>query len=285
MSAPAPTEPSRLDVDDDVLGRALDLVRAREGLDLSGYRRPTLTRRLRNRMIAAGVRDARSYLDRLAADPAEGARLVERLTIKVSRFFRNAESYGALARALRDELARAPRPLAAWCAGCARGEEAYSLAIVLAELGQPEGGAPRVVATDVDPAALAAARAPAYDEAALAELPGALRGRWLEPAGPGRSRPVAGILRRTEFLRHDVTAGTPPAPGRFDLVSCRNTLIYFDAALRTRALRTLLAGLAPGGLLWLGEAEWPPAELGPALVPLDRKARLFRRAHAGGADA
>jgi chemotaxis protein methyltransferase CheR/two-component system CheB/CheR fusion protein len=268
------------------LGALLDLLRERDGLDLSGYRRSSLARRVQNRVIAAGEPSLAAYLERLRADPGETARLLDRITIKVSRFFRNRDAVEEVSRALAAEVVRAPRRLRIWSAGCGRGEEPYTLAIVLAELGQPADGPAPIVGTDVDPGALAAARTGTYAPAALEEVPAAIRARWFAAAGPPaapRWRVADELRRRVTLERHDlVRAERPPRGGPFDLVVCRNTLIYFDVPLQRRALTLLCGALAPGGLLWLGEAEWPPMPLAARLHPIDRRARLFRIAPEGG---
>ena len=92
------------------------------------------------------------------------------------------------------------------------------------------------------------------------------------------------LLGRVALRLHDLTRATaPPAGGDFDLVSCRNTLIYFRPEVRVRAERLLLSGVAPGGLLWFGEAEWPSPEAERRLVVVDRRARLFRTRREGEA--
>jgi chemotaxis methyl-accepting protein methylase len=276
-----PGEPltDALAVGEGALAEVVAVLRARAGVDLRGYRRETLARRIGNRVISAGAPDVATYLALLRADGGEAARLLERITVKVSRFWRNAAAAEAVARALGAERARPPRRLRAWSAGCGRGEEAYTIAILLAELGQA-GGPPSVLATDIDPAALAAAAVGRYPDPALAELPAALRDRWLRRDAPSAAAPwtVAGpLLAALELLCHDVArSGGPPDGRRFDLVSCRNTLIYFERELRDRALRVLCDALLPGGLLWLGEAEWPSGEAAERLETVDRAARLFR---------
>ncbi|HEX9049418.1 MAG TPA: CheR family methyltransferase [Anaeromyxobacter sp.] len=272
------------DLDGGVLDAALAILRERDGLDLSGYRRSTLARRVRNRMISAGARGPADYLERLRADPGETPRLLDRLTIKVSRFFRNPAAVAAVRAALAAELARAPRRLALWSAGCGRGEEPYTLARLLADLGQPDG-APAVLATDLDEAALAAARRARYAPDAVGDVPGALRERWVGPADaePGALEVRPELRARVSFARHDLVRDEAPRRGGFDLVACRNALIYFDPPLQQRALRVLCDAIAPGGLLWLGEAEWPAGDVAARLVPVSRQARLFRlegRAHA-----
>jgi chemotaxis protein methyltransferase CheR len=259
----------------DALDAVLAILRERDGLDLSGYRRSTLARRVRNRMISAGVRGASEYVDRLRTDPGETPRLLERLTIKVSRFFRNPAAVAAVSEALAAELARRPRPLAVWSAGCGRGEEPYTLAMLLAELGQRDG-APAVLATDIDAAALDAGRRATYAADAVRDVPAPVRERWLAPAGAGALAVRPELRGRVSFERHDLARDAAPRRGGFDLVSCRNTLIYFDTPLQRRALRVLCEAIAPGGLLWLGEAEWPSGDDAARLAPVDRHARLFR---------
>ena len=276
-----PFEPP-LAVDPAALEAILGLLRERDGLDLSGYRRSTIARRVQNRLIAAGDPDVAAYLERLRADPAETARLLDRVTIKVSRFHRNRPAVEAVSNALAAAFARAPRRLRLWSAGCGRGEEPYTLAMVLAGLGQPGDGPPSIAATDVDPGALAVARRGAYGEGALGEVPPAARRRWFAIEGPAhapRWRVTEELRRRVTFETHDLArAARPPPGGPFDLVACRNTLIYFEPPLQRRVLALLCASLAPGGLLWLGEAEWPAGSLEARLHAVDRRARLFRLA-------
>lgn len=273
-----PIVPAGPPFDAAALDAVIALVRERDGIDLSGYRRSTLGRRVRNRMISAAVADAAAYLARLRAEPAETGRLLDRITIKVSRFFRNRDATEAVSRALAAAVGPARPPLTVWSAGCGRGEEPYTLAILLAELGQTGGGEPPVLGTDIDPGALEAARAATYGPEALVEVPAGVRERWLVPADrPGAVRVAPGLRTRVALERHDLAREGVPARAPFDLVSCRNTLIYFDAALQRRVLGILCDALAPGGLLWLGEAEWPSGPAADRLALVDRAARLFRR--------
>jgi chemotaxis methyl-accepting protein methylase len=295
MEHPAPSQAPRVmmlpaqdrdaalaDVSPDLLGRIGALVRDRHGLDLSCYRPATIARRIRSAMIAADARVPAAYLALLRDDPHESERLLARLTIKVSRFYRDATAFAAAEAALRARLAAAPGPVSIWSAGCARGEEPWSLAIVLAELGAPAGATPEVLATDVDHHALAAAERGAYAADALEELPDALRERHLARTGPpAEPYLISAALRpRVRFQAHDLTRDL--APGRFGLVACRNALIYFTPETQRRAFAELWRAVSPGGLLWLGESEWPaPLQGPPDLRVVDRRARLFRRIDRG----
>ncbi|MGD9942421.1 MAG: protein-glutamate O-methyltransferase CheR [Burkholderiaceae bacterium] len=254
----------------------VDEMRVRTGIEFGHYRPATLERRIRNRMILAGVASLPDYLERLRADGGEAASLLERLTIKVSRFYRNAYTFDQLSKLAIPRLAAdAGGPLRLWCAGCGRGEEAYTLAMLLHEAGV-DGS---VLATDIDGCALAEARQGRYPEGALIELPGRLRERYLRPVDGGGRRcyEVDEALRaRVRFAVHDLLAGMPPCPAAFHLVSCRNVVIYFAPSAQRRAFDTLQQALAPGAFMCLGEAEWPDAELASVLRAVGCKTRVFR---------
>lgn len=266
---------------DDVLTAAvIQLVRERVGVDFSQYRPATIERRIRNRMLAVGAACLSEYLQRLTAAPDEAEALVERLVIKVSRFYRNAATFDLLRStvvpALVAETHRAP--LHVWCAGCSGGEEAYTYAMLLDEAGV----AGTIHATDIARDALAAAAAGTYRPDALDELPEDLAHRYLEPVsvrGDERYRVVDALRARVRFSRHDVTVG--PLEGAFSIVSCRNVLIYLQRPAQVRAMHHLSAGLTAGSVLVLGEAEWPSPALEPTLDVLGHKARVFRRAADG----
>ncbi len=280
-----PSGGSQSEPADAVLAAIVEVVRSRRGTDFGGYRPETVRRRVLNRALSAGAVTLEAYLDRLRSDPAEVGELVQRLTIKVSRFFRNPGCIPPLRAALAARAAQvAGRPLRAWSAGCGRGEEAYTLAILLAEL-DPRPAPGQVIGTDIDPSALRVAAAARYGPEAIADLPPDLARRHLEvePGGGGAHRVRDALLERVTLRLHDLTrVAVPPAGGGFDLVSCRNTLIYFRPPVHASVERLLLRGLAPGGLLWLGESEWPSAEAARRLEVVDRRARLFRARPEGG---
>lgn len=253
-------------------------MRAATGTDFAEYRGSMIARRVAHHVARLGCATPREYLERLDAAPAELVRLAERLTVKVSRFWRNAAAFETLrAQVLPEALLRSGgQPLRIWSAGTAGGQEAYSLAIALEELGVARGS---VLGTDVDGAALASARGAVYRSADLAELPRELRDRWFTPA-EGRIdafRVAPGPRGRARFARHDLASGEAPSPLRFHLVCCRNVLIYFSPALRRRVLASLVHALEPGGHLCLGEAEWPDEETLARVAIVDRETRIFSR--------
>jgi chemotaxis protein methyltransferase CheR len=254
------------------LAEILACVRGATGLDFSHYREPTMQRRVQTRMIALGIACPGDYLARLRADPEEARRLLERLTVKVSRFYRNAPVFDLLRESLLPALGRG-RALRLWCAGCGRGEEAYTLAMLLEERGI-EG---RVLATDIDPAALRHAFAALYCEDTIAELPADLRERFLVPRMNGLKWSVCeAVRRRIEFCRHDLLGPLQPRAGSFDVVACRNVVIYLERDMHDRAVANLAGALAGDGILVLGEAEWPSPALESSLEPLAPRLRVFR---------
>lgn len=264
-----------------MLHAILAVLRERTGTDFSVYRPAMVERRVRNRMIALGFRDFLSclpvYLGRLRADREEAHRLLEHVTIKVSRFYRNRPTFDALRRDVLPALAAraAQRPLRIWSAGCAFGEEPYTLALLLAELGRDDV----IDATDIDSFALERARAGVYLPEALEELPIELRERYFEPINLGKQlayRISEQLRTRVRFTHHDLTvSGATLQQAPFDLVACRNVLIYLQRDAQERAFQGLRSQVAEGGVLCLGEAEWPPPLQLQRLSVLDRKSRLF----------
>jgi chemotaxis protein methyltransferase CheR len=189
----------------------------------------------------------------LRRDEEALAALVERAVVGETCFWRHPEQLDAI-RALLPSLG--PGPLRLWSAGCASGEEAYTLAMLLGEAGRDDA---RVLATDVSADALAQARAGRYGHWSARRLPQALRERWLEASG--HELEVAPALRaRVELARHNLVKD--PAPGAFDVVLCRNVLIHFAPATAAAVVRALFGAVRPGGLLVLGPVE---LRLGAAL--------------------
>jgi chemotaxis methyl-accepting protein methylase len=255
-----------------ILGEVLQILLERRGLDFSGYRRSTLERRLTGRMNAALRSDGDEYLALLRTGEGEIDRLIANLTIKVSRFYRNAAVFDALVERHIPDLRRCfgGEPLRVWSAGCAKGEEAYTLAMLLSDTDA------MVVATDLDEAALEAARRGRYDADALTEVPEMMIADHLGSGEDGTIEVSERLRGRVEFLRHDLSSSESPMRRRFHLVCCRNVLIYFDRPLQKKVLRNLIDSVVPGGLLCLGEAEWPVEESG-RLEVVDRRGKLFRR--------
>jgi two-component system CheB/CheR fusion protein len=244
--------------DHDDLRDLLGLIHARSGVDFGPYKPATILRRLRGRMTAMGQTTLKEYAAFLEADPEEYARLVNSLLIKVTEFFRDPKLFEYLRSqvlpGLIAEARRENRELRIWSAGCSTGEEAYSLAIVVAEALGDEMPWPdvRIFATDIDRKAVAFARRGLYSAAAMTGLPAAMRERYFIASEGGFE--VSKRLRSLMiFGEHDL-GERAPFP-RIDLILCRNVLIYFTAPLQRIALETFAFSLRPGGRLVLGASE------------------------------
>jgi len=249
-------------------------LRWRTGVDFARYRASTVRRRIHNRMISAGIRTIPEYLAFLQESSDEAAHLLDRIAIKVSRFYRHPRAWHAVAEVALTDLASVRRPLSVWSAACGNGEEVYTLAMLLADAGL----AGTVLGTDIDPGAIAAAQTGRYRRAAIAELPPRLADAFLHViGGDGDDVEVTAAIRtRTAFARHDLIFAAAPGSG-FDLVSCRNMLIYLQRDARDEAFATLVGAVRTGGFLLLGEAEWPSESFAATLEPVSRASRLFRK--------
>src|SRR5579859_6067899 len=261
------------------LQTVLAQVRERNGIDFSNYKRPTILRRLQRRMIATSASSLPEYARYLARHPDEYQRLTASFLIKVTGFFRDMEFFDALREhVLPDLIARArarDKTLRFWSAGCATGEEAYSLAILVAEaLGEELGEFQvQIFATDLDEEAIAFARHGIYPGAALASLPEALIARYFIKLD-GNYEVTKHLRGLIIFGQHDL-GQRAPFP-RIDLVLCRNVLIYFTPELQERALRLFAFALRDGAYLALGKAE-TTRPLEAHFEPLDGHLKLYRR--------
>jgi chemotaxis methyl-accepting protein methylase len=245
----------------------------RRGLSITSYREPCLRRRLAVRMRARGVHTFGDYARVLDRMPEELDLLLYALTINVTKFFRNPETYALLQERVVPGLAALAGGVAVWSAGSASGEEAYSLDILCAAAqGRARVGSD---ATDLDPGALAALGRGEYPASAVQDVPEDLRVRFFRPGGPP-FQVVEGARRLVHALRHDLTKDPAPAPP-YHLIVCRNVVIYFDRATQERLFERFYHALAPGGWLLLGKVE---TLFGPAralFVTEDARERLFRR--------
>ena len=252
------------------------------GVDLDIYKDKCMRRRIAVRMRACGVHTFDEYRRLLDRTPSEIERLRDALTINVTRFYRNRETWDALRAAVLPELwTERQGRLSVWSAGCSSGEEPYTIAMIVADIAE-RAGKPgwfdrlTVDATDIDRASLARAAAADYREDAFVETPPELVARFTEPAESGRRRVADRVRARVTVHAFDLSAERPPR--RYDLIICRNVVIYFDRAMQERLFLTFSEVLTAGGVLVLGKVE---TLLGPArdrLTLLDPRERIYRRA-------
>ena len=244
--------------------------------DFTGYKRPSLLRRVRHRMQVAGFESFESYQDYLEANPDEFVPLFNTILINVTSFFRDRETWQHLSSVTVPRLLeRNTGEIRVWSAGCAAGQEAYSLAMLLTEAMGLEQFRERVkiYATDVDEEALAHARAATFTEREMSSLPPELRGTYFESTPQGMAF-RQDLRRSVVFGRNDLTRDAPIS--RIDLLTCRNTLMYFNAETQTQILSRLAFALKPEGTLMLGKAEML-LNHSDTFLPVDLKKRLFRR--------
>jgi chemotaxis protein methyltransferase CheR len=256
----------------------------RLGMRWAGFRkvRGQVCRRLRRRVAELGLRDLAAYRDYLAGQPEEWAVLEGLVHITISRFYRDRGVFTCLEREVlpalvRRAAARAQDRVDVWSAGCASGEEPYTLAAMweLAVAPRAPGGTMRILATDVDDAMLERARRGCYAAGSLRELPEGWRAAgFVQREG---HYCVTGRLRAlVTIARHDVR--DPPPSGRFDLALCRNlAFTYFDEPGQCAAATHLAGALRPGGALVLGKHEALPAEVEGLFDPWSPGERVYRR--------
>jgi len=260
----------------------LEFVRDERGFDFTGYKRSTLGRRVRRRMAEVGIDDFVAYQAHLEAHPGEFTALFNTILINVTSFFRDPEAWEVLARDFIPRvLERRPGggPIRVWSAGCASGEETYTLAMVLAEaLGRERFHEQvKIYATDVDEEALLQARAAAYSERDLEAVPEALRGQYFEAQG-GRWVFRGDLRRGIIFGRHDLVRDAPIS--HLDLLVSRNALMYFNADVQARIVHRFHFALDDGGYLFLGKAETLRAHA-TLFEAANLTARIFTRAPRG----
>jgi chemotaxis protein methyltransferase CheR len=251
------------------------------GLTLQDYKDKCLRRRIAVRMRACGVHTYPDYQLVLDASPAEYQRLKDTLTINVTRFYRNADTWNLLRAGLLDEVFQAaPGPVSAWSAGCSSGEEPYTLAVLMADLvdrqGRPERlGLVTVDATDIDRQCLELAKAGRYSRDAITEVPPELVERYFEEDGAG-CRVIDRVRRRVVVRALDLSSDPPPRLN-YQLILCRNVVIYFGRAAQERVFLAFADALAPGGLLVLGKVETLFGAARERLTLLDPRERVYRR--------
>lgn len=244
--------------------------------DLRGYKRSTLYRRLHKRMQEAGARSVAEYREQLSTSPEEVDRLLATVLINVTEFFRDPEAWHYLqTECLPPRLEGwSEDPLRGWTTGCASGEEAYSLAIVLAELLPPARFAQvRIFATDVDEDSLSVARAGLFHADTLRNVDAARLERFFTPAGEDRYLIRPEIRSTVVFGRHNLLADPPIS--RVHLLLCRNLLIYYHSTAQAQMLERLRYALRPDGILFLGKAETPRSA---AFRVLEPRYRLYELA-------
>jgi chemotaxis methyl-accepting protein methylase len=243
------------------------------------YKDKCLRRRIAVRMRARGEETFAGYAALLDRDPAEYDLLLDVLTINVTKFFRNADVWSAVeAEVLPVLFEGAPGPRRVWSAGCASGEEPYTVSMLLQQWAEEHGRASElrrfhILGTDIDRRSLDAARRAEYGVLSMTETPPAVQERWFSGGPPFRlgSRITAPV----SFEHRDLIS--QPAPTQQHLILCRNVIIYLDREIQEELFQRFYDALVPGGFLVLGKVETLLGRARALFRPVNNRERIFRK--------
>jgi chemotaxis methyl-accepting protein methylase len=259
----------------------MDKITRDRGFQCSSYKDKCLRRRIAIRMRAKGTVSHNEYAGILDADPREYERLMRSLTINVTKFFRNWEAFSAIEQKVIPVLwERRERQLRIWSAGCASGEEPYSVAILLHKHAtekkqQSQLESVSIVGTDIDTHCLGEADRASYNRTALVETPAGLRERYF-PEVDGRFAMLPEVKRLVRFERSDLLQSKPPFED-VHLLVCRNVVIYFEREAQDALFAAFHRALAPGGFLVLGKVETLLGAARGLFSPVNARERIFKK--------
>ena len=251
------------------------------GFRCASYKDKCLRRRIAVRMRAKGAFTPNEYAAVLDTDPREYDRLLRSLTVNVTKFFRNWETYAAIEKKVIPELwGRGEDEIRVWSAGCSSGEEPYSIGILghkyAREMGQLDRlGAVTIVGTDIDSDCLGEANRGFYAESALGDTPMSLRAEYF-PEVVGLHTMIPEVRNMVRFECADLLSDRPP----FDsvhLLICRNVIIYFEREAQDSLFAEFHRVLAPGGFLVLGKVETLLGDARSLFSPVNARERIFRK--------
>jgi chemotaxis protein methyltransferase CheR len=259
VSRPVDPQPTPLHLSPEEMERATQLIYQRTGMIFGANKRYYIERRIADRMSRMGIPDARTYLSLAAAGP-EAEQLINAFTVNETYFYREEHQLAALSNEILPEIVKDRRPgdlVRIWSMPCSTGEEPYSIAIWLLEnWPMVDAYNIEIVGSDIDTAAVAAAKEGLFNARSLAKLPDKVREAYFESEHRHRRKIIDDLRESVRFTSVNlIDAASVAAQGRFDVVLCRNLLIYFDDRSRALAALNLHACLNPGGFLCLGHSE------------------------------
>ncbi|HEY8615911.1 protein-glutamate O-methyltransferase CheR [Phenylobacterium sp.] len=242
------------------LERFCDYLYQRTGMTYGESKRYYIERRVADRMRATGEARFGDYFARLRSEPAELEAMINAFTVNETYFYREDHQLRCLSRSILPAVAATKGPgdkIRIWSLPCSTGEEPYSIAIWLLEnWPMVDAYNVEIVGSDIDTEALEAARAGRYGERALSRLPADVVDRYFEQAGEGDREIISDLKESVLFSPANLIEGsTLSGHGQFEVIFCRNVLIYFDDAARARAIDNLFTALKPGGYICLGHTE------------------------------
>jgi chemotaxis protein methyltransferase CheR len=245
---------------DDDLRRFCEFLYQRTGISYSETKRFYIERRLIDRMESVGTQSFAAYMNLIRAGGPEAEQVINSFTVNETYFYREEHQLRCLSRALLPEIIAKRQPgdlVRIWSVPCSTGEEPYSVAIWLLENWRlVDAYNVEIVGSDIDTRVLAAALEGDYGERALSRLPAEVMKQYFEPMQQGERRLIKDLRESVKFTQVNLLdAGNMAAQGRFDVILCRNVLIYFDDASRLAASVNLYDALSPGGFICLGHSE------------------------------
>ncbi|MCU0322603.1 MAG: PAS domain S-box protein, partial [Chitinophagaceae bacterium] len=259
------------------LGRIFAVLSKRAGIDFSNYKPATICRRLEKRIVELKKESLEEYVNYLEQNDPEASILFNSILIGVTTFFRDESAFEVLNQHLEKLLLSKKNltPIRIWVPGCATGEEAYSIAILVQELMKQKGGKyhVQIFATDIDEQAIQQARKGVYPYSSVEHVPQEIKESYFLKRG-NQYELIKSIRSMVLFSKHDVTSNPPFL--KLDLISCRNLLIYFGNNLQKQIMPLFHYALLPDGYLFLGKSE-SVGQFSDLFAVLDHKAKLFQR--------
>ena len=252
------------------------------GFRCASYKDKCLRRRIAVRMRAKNTSSTIEYASILDTDPREYDRLLRSLTVNVTKFFRNWETYSAIEKQVIPALwQRGEQELRVWSAGCASGEEPYSVGILMHKFAAESRTTAAlntlsILGTDIDAESLGAAERALYSDSALGDTPAALRQEYF-PQVAGLYTMLPEVRRLVKFERNDLLTYQAPADN-VHLLLCRNVIIYFERDAQDRLFVEFHRLLAPGGFFVLGKVETLLGDARALFTPVNSRERIFRKA-------
>lgn len=259
--------------------RILEMVRVARGIDFSDYKESSIFRRVQRRLSDTKCTSYEEYLDLLDREPAEYDRLLAMIYINVTGFFRDSGVFDCIRRSVLPRLFdNDRRDVKIWCAGCASGEEPYSIAILLAEyLGEhSKDYRINIFATDVDEETIAEARAGEYTSESLKDVDSSLINRYFTREWGSERYKIKPVIREMVLFGTQNLAIDPPI-SKLDLLLCRNVLIYFSRELQARLFPHFAFALKRGGFLVLGKSENIEHETKNLFQEINEEWRIYRK--------
>jgi chemotaxis protein methyltransferase CheR len=258
-------------------------VRVRTGIDLGQYKDSYITRRLSTRMKSLGAPSYRKYSALLDTAPGEYEKVVDAFTINVSEFFRDKETFKVIREKvfpamIAEKKSTGRRSLRIWSAGCACGEEIYSISMILNDLLGSDYSqfSLRLYATDIDDACMQRAKDGLYDPASMKNVDKKYLGRFTHAAPDGRVAVNDDVKRNVTFRRFDLIDGGSFG-NYFDLILCRNVMIYFSDSQKSRLISTFLNSLNAGGYLVIGKTETLTGDTRNACLTVNGIERIYQK--------